>query len=160
MSSHAAPFTDASPSKAARKTTRAPARVRKAEAQPSTGPPAPSRRAVLGAAGVALTAGTVLQGGPLPLPAGATVVSPEWEQVQLPVDPGVVLLDIGFTGDDPNHGVLPRPPIAPSPPNRIFVFLGVSRSLEQEPHLIFLSSGYLRDVCSVSWVIASPNLVP
>lgn len=25
-------------------------------------------------------------------------------QVKLPIDPGVVLLDIGFTGDDPNHG--------------------------------------------------------
>ena len=25
-------------------------------------------------------------------------------QIKLPVDPGVVLLDIGFTGDDPNHG--------------------------------------------------------
>jgi hypothetical protein len=26
-------------------------------------------------------------------------------QVSLPVDKGVVLLDIGFTGSDPNHGV-------------------------------------------------------
>lgn len=25
-------------------------------------------------------------------------------QVELPIDPGVVLLDIGFTGTDPNHG--------------------------------------------------------
>lgn len=25
-------------------------------------------------------------------------------QVELPVDKGVVLLDIGFTGADPNHG--------------------------------------------------------
>jgi hypothetical protein len=25
-------------------------------------------------------------------------------QVELPVDKGVVLLDIGFTGSDPNHG--------------------------------------------------------
>ncbi len=62
-----------------------------------------SRRTVLGA-GVALTAGSALQGVFTPQ-AGATVVSPEWEQVQLPVDPGVVLLDIGFTGDDPNHGM-------------------------------------------------------
>ena len=28
-------------------------------------------------------------------------------QVQLPVDPGVVLLDIAFTGSDPNHGNCP-----------------------------------------------------
>lgn len=25
-------------------------------------------------------------------------------QVELPIDPGVVLLDIGFTGTDNNHG--------------------------------------------------------
>jgi len=36
----------------------------------------------------------------------AQVVSSDWEQVKLPIDPGVVLLDIGFTGDDPNHGFL------------------------------------------------------
>ena len=29
-------------------------------------------------------------------------------QVKLPIDPGVVLLDIGFTGDDPNHGKMVR----------------------------------------------------
>ncbi len=29
-------------------------------------------------------------------------------QVKLPLDPGVVLLDIGFTETDPNHGA--RPP--------------------------------------------------
>lgn len=28
----------------------------------------------------------------------------EWERVYLPIDPGVVLLDIGFVPDDPNHG--------------------------------------------------------
>lgn len=27
-----------------------------------------------------------------------------WPQIPLPVDKGVVLLDIGFTGSDPNHG--------------------------------------------------------
>jgi photosystem II stability/assembly factor-like uncharacterized protein len=34
------------------------------------------------------------------------VVSKEWQKVDLPVDPGVVLLDIAFTGTDPNHGFL------------------------------------------------------
>lgn len=27
-------------------------------------------------------------------------------QVELPIDPGVVLLDIGFTGTDNNHGAV------------------------------------------------------
>ncbi len=37
------------------------------------------------------------------LPASARqVVSSDWEKVDLPVDPGVVLLDIGFTDD--KHG--------------------------------------------------------
>lgn len=28
----------------------------------------------------------------------------DWERIYLPVDPGVVLLDIAFVPDDPNHG--------------------------------------------------------
>lgn len=28
----------------------------------------------------------------------------EWERVYLPIDPGVVLLDIAFVPDDPSHG--------------------------------------------------------
>jgi photosystem II stability/assembly factor-like uncharacterized protein len=34
------------------------------------------------------------------------VLSSDWEKVDLPVDKGVVMLDIGFTGTDPNHGFL------------------------------------------------------
>lgn len=34
------------------------------------------------------------------------LLSSEWELVDLPVDKGVVLLDVGFTGTDPNHGFL------------------------------------------------------
>lgn len=30
----------------------------------------------------------------------------EWERVYLPIDPGVVLLDIAFVPDDPNHGIV------------------------------------------------------
>jgi photosystem II stability/assembly factor-like uncharacterized protein len=37
---------------------------------------------------------------------GNKVLSADWEQVELPVDKGVVLLDIGFTGSDPDHGFL------------------------------------------------------
>ena len=31
-------------------------------------------------------------------------LTPRFAQVKLPLDPGVVLLDIGFTETDPNHG--------------------------------------------------------
>ncbi|KAJ8546585.1 hypothetical protein K7X08_034095 [Anisodus acutangulus] len=42
-----------------------------------------------------------------PLPAKADEVSlSEWERVFLPIDPGVVLLDIAFVPDDPSHGFL------------------------------------------------------
>jgi hypothetical protein len=30
----------------------------------------------------------------------------EWERVYLPIDPGVVLLDISFVPDDPSHGLI------------------------------------------------------
>ena len=30
----------------------------------------------------------------------------EWERVGIPIDPGVVLLDISFVPDDPSHGFL------------------------------------------------------
>ena len=59
-----------------------------------------SRRAAIGG-GLALAATAAnLQAA---LPASARqVVSSDWEKVDLPVDPGVVLLDIGFTDD--KHG--------------------------------------------------------
>ncbi len=59
-----------------------------------------SRRAAIGG-GLALAAAAAnLQAA---LPASARqVVSSDWEKVDLPVDPGVVLLDIGFTDD--KHG--------------------------------------------------------
>eukprot|EP01025_Chloroclados_australasicus_P035489 TRINITY_DN3613_c0_g2_i1.p1 TRINITY_DN3613_c0_g2~~TRINITY_DN3613_c0_g2_i1.p1 ORF type:complete len:404 (-),score=40.26 TRINITY_DN3613_c0_g2_i1:347-1558(-) len=62
------------------------------------------KRRTLLQAGAALSAFTVL---PRPLTASANVpISKDWEQVKLPVDNGVVLLDIGFTGDDKQHGFL------------------------------------------------------
>ncbi|WIA16777.1 hypothetical protein OEZ85_013426 [Tetradesmus obliquus] len=63
------------------------------------------RRAMLSSA-VALGAATML---PYAAPFAAKankVLSSDWEEVELPVDKGVVLLDIGFTGTDPNHGFL------------------------------------------------------
>ena len=39
-------------------------------------------------------------------PAEAKVVSKEWEVVNLPIEPEVVLLDISFLPDDPKHGFL------------------------------------------------------
>ena len=57
------------------------------------------RRGLL-SGGLALAAATALQSS-LPANAGQ-VVSSDWEKVDLPVDPGVVLLDIGFTSE--KHG--------------------------------------------------------
>ena len=65
------------------------------------------RRALL-SGGLALAAATALQSS-LPANAGQ-VVSSDWEKVALPVDPGVVLLDIGFT--DEKHGA--RLPLGPA----------------------------------------------
>uniref|UniRef100_A0A7R9V5I5 Photosystem II stability/assembly factor n=1 Tax=Chlamydomonas euryale TaxID=1486919 RepID=A0A7R9V5I5_9CHLO len=68
-----------------------------------------NRRSVLGS-GAALAAAAaacelVELAGPSPAVADQ-VISSDWEVVELPVDKGVVLLDIGFTGSDPNHGFL------------------------------------------------------
>lgn len=38
------------------------------------------------------------------LPAKSEEVLSEWERVYLPIDPGVVLLDVAFVPDDLNHG--------------------------------------------------------
>ncbi|KAL6781579.1 HCF136 [Auxenochlorella protothecoides x Auxenochlorella symbiontica] len=44
---------------------------------------------------------------PMPGPASAgPVLSKDWAIVDLPIDPGVVLLDVDFTSSDPNHGFL------------------------------------------------------
>lgn len=63
------------------------------------------RRTVL-TTGLAAAAAVSL---PLQMPGSALAnqdVSDEWEKVDLPIDPTIVLLDIGFTGTDPNHGFL------------------------------------------------------
>ena len=59
------------------------------------------RRSVL-SAGLALGAAAAVQPS---LPAHANrPLSAEWEIVDLPIDREVLLLDIAFTGTDPNHG--------------------------------------------------------
>mmetsp|Transcript_18427 Transcript_18427/g.39606 ORF Transcript_18427/g.39606 Transcript_18427/m.39606 type:complete len:407 (-) Transcript_18427:753-1973(-) len=65
-----------------------------------------NRRTVLGAS-IAAAASTAL---PLAAPrlafANNKVISSDWELVNLPVEKGVVLLDLAFTESDPNHGFL------------------------------------------------------
>lgn len=39
------------------------------------------------------------------LPAKSEDLLAEWERVYLPIDPGVVLLDISFVPDDLSHGI-------------------------------------------------------
>lgn len=69
-----------------------------------------SRRSLLTQSGALLSAAAAASAASaISFPSAAnagTVVAPDWEQVPLPLDPGVVLLDIGFTGTDPNHGFL------------------------------------------------------
>jgi len=64
--------------------------------------PESTRRSVLSAGVLAAGVGMLPQ-----WPAHANrPISAEWELIDLPVEPGVVLLDSGFTGTDPNHGFL------------------------------------------------------
>jgi hypothetical protein len=65
-----------------------------------------SRRQLISSS-IALSAAASLVPLAAPQPALANkVLSGDWEKVDLPVDKGVVMLDIGFTGTDPNHGFL------------------------------------------------------
>ncbi|TYH25847.1 hypothetical protein E1A91_A03G182000v1 [Gossypium mustelinum] len=71
----------------------------------SSSPPSlVSRRQLISqTASLSLSLATLLS---LPLPAKSEEVLSEWERVYLPIDPGVVLLDIAFVPDDLNHGFL------------------------------------------------------
>lgn len=62
------------------------------------------RRTVLGTG--ALLAGASVVELSSPSPSLAEVVSSDWEVVKLPVEDGVILQDIVFTGSDPRHGFL------------------------------------------------------
>lgn len=68
-------------------------------------PLALARRGLLGA-GALLSATASLGGISVPAAQANRLLSEDWELVDLPIDAAIVLLDIGFTGSDPNHGFL------------------------------------------------------
>lgn len=97
----AAPFTEVKVAPSQTRTTstiRTNVRCQAEQEQPAI---AFNRRSLLGT-GAALAAATSLE----PVrPANANrLLSGDWELVDLPLEPGIVLLDVGFTGSDPNHG--------------------------------------------------------
>ncbi|XP_021846341.1 photosystem II stability/assembly factor HCF136, chloroplastic [Spinacia oleracea] len=64
------------------------------------------RRQFLAQSAAAAAAALSLSPFLFPLPAKSEDSLSDWERVYLPIDPGVVLLDIGFVPEDPNHGFL------------------------------------------------------
>lgn len=64
------------------------------------------RRQFLAQSAAAAAAALSLSPSLFPLPAKSEDSLSDWERVYLPIDPGVVLLDIGFVPEDPNHGTL------------------------------------------------------
>lgn len=84
-----------------------------------------SRRAAM-AGTLALAFAAALQSN---LPAEARVLSSDWEKVDLPVDPGVVLLDIGFTDD--KHGVTPSLALNALPVQAVHEVLGSPKGMDQ-----------------------------
>ncbi|KAK4484073.1 hypothetical protein RD792_011293 [Penstemon davidsonii] len=63
-----------------------------------------SRRQLIGAAAATVSLSPL--GGSRTAALAADNPLSEWERVYLPIDPGVVLLDIAFVPDDPSHGFL------------------------------------------------------
>ncbi|GKC31999.1 photosystem II stability/assembly factor HCF136, chloroplastic [Tanacetum coccineum] len=59
------------------------------------------------AAAAALSLAGLVDNSKLSVAKAADALS-EWERVYLPIDPGVVLLDIAFVPDDPSHGLCLR----------------------------------------------------
>ncbi|KAL2926429.1 hypothetical protein RDABS01_011706 [Bienertia sinuspersici] len=65
------------------------------------------RRQFLGQSAAVAAAAAVSISLPLtPFSAKSEDLLSEWERVYLPIDPGVVLLDIAFVPDNPDHGFL------------------------------------------------------
>lgn len=65
-----------------------------------------NRRQLIAETAAAIALPPLLGAGISPIPAKADEVPlSEWERVYLPIDPGVVLLDIAFVPDDPTHGL-------------------------------------------------------
>jgi photosystem II stability/assembly factor-like uncharacterized protein len=81
------------------------ARARVVAAASSEEPPAGVTRRDLGKASLAALAAPAIAAMPSG-PARAEEVSKFWEQVDLPLEPGIILLDIAFEEGDPNHGFL------------------------------------------------------
>ncbi|XP_027098009.1 photosystem II stability/assembly factor HCF136, chloroplastic isoform X1 [Coffea arabica] len=82
--------------------------VPRASASSSQKGPSTGRRQLIAetAAAAAVTASGFLIGGGNKAFAAAEEGLSEWERVYLPIDPGVVLLDIAFVPNDPSHGFL------------------------------------------------------
>ncbi|CAD5168683.1 unnamed protein product [Musa acuminata subsp. malaccensis] len=70
-----------------------------------SGPAPTTRREFIFETAAAPLALAALAGAPAPARSEEPALS-EWERVYLPIDPGVVLLDIAFVSDDMNHGFL------------------------------------------------------
>ncbi|RRT81093.1 hypothetical protein B296_00005559 [Ensete ventricosum] len=68
-----------------------------------SGPAHTTRREFIFETAAAPLALAALAGAPAPARSEEPALS-EWERVYLPIDPGVVLLDIAFVSDDMNHG--------------------------------------------------------
>lgn len=68
-------------------------------------PPQKGRRRLITETAISLLSSVALSSAQ---PALAAEDLSEWERVYLPIDPGVVLLDIAFVPDDPTHGLLPH----------------------------------------------------
>lgn len=68
-----------------------------------SGPAPTTRREFIFETAAAPLALAALAGAPAPARSEEPALS-EWERVYLPIDPGVVLLDIAFVSDDMNHG--------------------------------------------------------
>ncbi|XP_061991637.1 photosystem II stability/assembly factor HCF136, chloroplastic [Rosa rugosa] len=71
----------------------------------SSSSPLSRRHFVSETAALSLALTVPLLGSPQPAKSEEPALS-EWEKVSLPIDPGVVLLDIAFVPDDPKHGFL------------------------------------------------------
>ncbi|KAL2541293.1 Photosystem II stability/assembly factor [Abeliophyllum distichum] len=65
-----------------------------------------SRRQLIAESAVAISLSPFVGGGKSGSALAAEEPLSEWERVYLPIDPGVVLLDIAFVPDDPSHGFL------------------------------------------------------
>lgn len=65
-----------------------------------------NRRQLLADTATATAAAITLSSSAFVLPTKAEDQLSEWERVSLPIDPGVVLLDIAFVPDDTSHGML------------------------------------------------------